>query len=44
MSDAVLIALITGSFTLIWAIITAYPSDDVEKNSIVPYKLESAKH
>ena len=44
MSDAVLIALIAGSLTLIWVIITAYPSGDVEKNSIVPYKLESAKH
>ena len=44
MSDAVLIALITGSLTLIWVIITAHPSGDMEKNSIVPYKLESAKH
>ena len=44
MSDSVLIALITGSLTLIGVIIAAYPSGDVEKNSIVPHKLESTKH
>ena len=44
MSDAVLIALITGSLILIGVIITAYPSGDVAENSIVPYKLESTKH
>lgn len=40
MSDAVLIALITGSLTLIGVIITAYPSSYMETNGIVPYKLE----